>query len=246
MTDLSNGAAEALRRIADADAGEGHLFRPMFVQQIDGPAMVDPSIDGHDALQAGAMFELDGAGLIRMQPKVAQDDEFGPFQLTAAGRTEAARRATPGGAGPALSSWDTLEPIRAAIYERWNAEGSPPFGLTLDDTTVAPGLTAEQLRVALGYLRDGGMIEYRDALGPQLPMGVRPSQKTIEEFGRWPTNDPTVLADRLLETLDAAIANATDPEDRSRLQKARDALGEVSKTAAGGMVVALGKYLTGI
>jgi pyrimidine deaminase RibD-like protein len=88
MAGLTSELADLLRRIADADAAAGgHArFRPFFVEQVDGPVGVKPHIDGHHELQAGPMFALRDLGYVEIAQPTTEENEYGPFQLTAAGR----------------------------------------------------------------------------------------------------------------------------------------------------------------
>ncbi len=93
MAGLTSELADVLRRIANADAAAGgHArFRPFFVNQTDGPIAIEPCIDGHQELQAGPMFALRDLGYVEIAPPTAEDNEYGPFLLTAAGRDAIAR-----------------------------------------------------------------------------------------------------------------------------------------------------------
>ncbi len=93
MTELTSELADVLRRIANADtAAGGHArFTPFFVDQTDGPTATEPHIEGYQDLRAGRMFALRDLGFLEVAPPTAEDHEYGPFQLTAAGRDAVAR-----------------------------------------------------------------------------------------------------------------------------------------------------------
>jgi pyrimidine deaminase RibD-like protein len=100
MAGLTPELADVLRRIANGDAAAGgHVrFRPFFVEQADGPISIEPHIDGHQELRAGRMFALRDLGYVEIAPPTAEENEYGPFQLTAAGRDAIARFCEPAGA----------------------------------------------------------------------------------------------------------------------------------------------------
>ena len=110
MAGLTPELADVLRRIANGDeAAGGHVrFTPFFIQQADGPISIAPQIEGHQELRAGRMFALRDLGYVDIAPPTAEENEYGPFQLTAAGRDAIARWGEPAGA-EATSSRAAME-----------------------------------------------------------------------------------------------------------------------------------------
>lgn len=249
--------ADLLLRLVRIDAGAHETFRPVFRGGMAPMIFTSHALeDGEPEIKPGLVHGLADYALVDLEP--APNKILGPFRITPLGRRTAQavatsasasvyRRERRGDGQPVDTSWRALEPILVAIHDRFVAAGASRELSGRDaHQGAAPDLTEAQFAASLRVLRDGGYLEYRSEVGPVVPNGIRPTQRTIERLGRWPTDDPNQLADRLLDALDVAIENASSPEDRTRLQQAREALGEVSKSAAGGMVVALGKYLTGL
>jgi pyrimidine deaminase RibD-like protein len=100
MAGLTPELADVLRRLSDGDAAAGgHVrFRPFFAEQADGPISIEPHIDRHQELQAGRMFALRDLGYVEIAPPTAEENEYGPFQLTAAGRDAIGRFREPAAA----------------------------------------------------------------------------------------------------------------------------------------------------
>lgn len=148
MAGLTPDLADVLRRIANGDAaGGGHvLFRPFFVEQADGPISIQPHIDGHQELQAGRMFALRDLGYVAIAPPTAEENEYGPFQLTAAGRDAIARFGEPAGAA-LMTSRAAMEQAIAVARRSKSETGkvSPKVGAVVvrDDVIVGEAYRGE-------------------------------------------------------------------------------------------------------
>lgn len=107
---------------------------------------------------------------------------------------------------------------------------SPVIGDSLD----VPGVTARQVGQALRRLGeehihvkdDGGSLDGGDGL--ILVLGLTP--QGLREIGDWPSPEDPIGS--LVAALTAAAARTSDPDERSRLQRAVAAVGGLVGTVA--------------
>lgn len=92
------------------------------------------------------------------------------------------------------------------------------------------GAALRQLEAA-GYLSSG--------LAYQQVKYLVPAPRTHELLSGWPGQTPELLYQRLLEILDRRIDDAATPEERTRLEVARDRFIDLGQTVAGGVLTAL-------
>ena len=246
--------AGVLRRIANADAtAGGHVrFRPFFIEEANGPISIEPHVDGHQELQAGPMFALQDLGYVEIAPSTAEGNEYGPFQLTAAGRNAIARFRDPAAPGADAASrtdtsWERLRHVLVAVVEEWEGRGArEPVATETIVTALAEVSHESDVRVAIDLLEQGGWLSGEFEMGTEGPIEVTPTPKALEEARGWPAHatDTAVVA-TLLRALDEAIERAQDPEEKTRLQTLRTAAGDVGKSVLAGAIVAAGKMAAG-
>lgn len=76
-------------------------------------------------------------------------------------------------------------------------------------------------------LKEDGFVKGGESTGAGVTRFTDLTAKGRREVGQWPS--PDAAADRLLAALDAAIAKAPEGEQKGRLQKAREALGGMTR-----------------
>jgi hypothetical protein len=234
MSRLRPELADVLRRIAAADAGRDVRFRPFFTAQSDGPIKVVPQIEGCEVLQAGRIFALHDLAFREVEPPRG-NNEFGVFWITAASRDAVARYRERIGVAPARAmdtSWVRLRPVLVAVVEQWEQLGARDAVET--DAIVAAlddDFDATTVRRALELLEQDDTLEAEFELGSDGPIAVTPAPKALQLLRGWPTqtNDAAIVQ-ALLLALDEAIENTLDPEEKTRLRKLRDAVGDVGKS----------------
>lgn len=137
------------------------------------------------------------------------------------------------------STWETRErPILDAVLAL--EESIEAFAVNNERIVEATGLPPEVVGRALEALEEAGYLTGGDAgtLGDSSPQyfALRLLERGRREVGQWPPS----VADAFLEKLDYMIATAADPDERSRLERLRDAAGEISKGVISGAIVAAG------
>ena len=251
MTSLTSELADVLRRIAEADrAGGGDVrFTPMFVEGAWGPVMVQPDIDGPQALQAGRMSALRELAYLEVEPATGGSSEFGAFRITAAGRDAIARYREPA-ARPVVAmdtSWERLRPILGVVLQQWEQQGArDAVDVDMIVAALADDMEGADVRRALELLEGDGCLVAEFEMGTDGPIAVTPNTKALQLLRGWPTEaGDAAIVQGLLDALDAAIQNTPDPDEKTRLQKLRAAAGDVAKGALAGAIVVAGKAATG-
>jgi hypothetical protein len=247
---LAPELADALRAIAEADGGRHVRFTPFFVAQVQGPIRVDPHFPNPQLLQRGVMFALEELGFVQIAAPTSPNNEYGPVQITAAGRDAAARHfaGAPGAStAPVDLSWDRLRSVLVATVELWERGGArEPVSADAVIEAVADDFEPSFIRVALDLLADDEWLDGAREMGTEGPIDVTPRHKALQEVRGWPAQatDAAVVA-ALLAALDIAIARTNDPEEKTRLQRLRDAAGDVGKSVLASAIVAAGKAAAG-
>jgi hypothetical protein len=252
MGTLDSELASVLRRIAQADAASGgHVrFIPFFASQADGPIRVDPAIDGHEDLRAGAIVALCDLGYLDVAPPSSDSSEYGPFQLTAAGREANARfrEAAPAAqSAPQDTSWDSLRPILVAAVQEWERHGARgPVPTEVVAAALRGDVEESRVQVALDLLEQGGWLTAEFEAGTDWPIEVSPTPKALQDVRGWPGQPgDAAIVRALLAALDDAIERASDPDEKTRLQALRDAAGDVGKSVLAGAILSAGKLALG-
>lgn len=251
MPSLTPELADVLRRIAEADAAGGGdvRFTPFFAAQAHGPIMVEPDIDGPQALQAGRMFALRDLEYLEVEPPRGGSSEFGPFRITAAGRDAIARYREPAGpsVGAMNTSWERLRPILSVVVDQWEEQGARD-AVAVDTivAALADEMQAADVRRALELFERDGCLVAEFKMGTDGPIAVTPDTRALQLVRGWPTEaTDAAIVQGLIEALEAAIQDTSDPDEKSRLRKLRDAAGDVAKSVLAGAIVAGGKAATG-
>lgn len=140
--------------------------------------------------------------------------------------------------------WQSVAlPTLKAAYEVWRQSGARPDGVLA--TKIAGRIEGRvenhTLRV-IGALSEGGYLRPTSQLGTNgAPMFVAVTPQGLQVVGGWPTTSAEAATAALLAGLDEAVENAP-PEERSRLERLRDAAYDVGQ---GTMVEVLKHVLTG-
>ena len=137
------------------------------------------------------------------------------------------------------STWEQREqPILEAIASFEEAGEDA----TNESVAAATGLEPSVVGRTMRRLDQAGFISAADAtsMGDPHPVYVEAEllERGLRVVGQWPPE----VADAFLGRLDAAIAAATDPDERTRLERLRSAAGDVGKAVVSGAIVAAGQW----
>lgn len=138
-------------------------------------------------------------------------------------------------------TWDEREAI--ILKAVLNAEAEQR-SVNNDDVAAATGLSRDAVDRGLLALAEANYVTGTNAAAEELCylLDIGLLERGRRATGQWPSDDP---AEELIAALRERIEQETDPVERSRLERLRDALGEVSKSVVAGLVTAAAKSLTG-
>jgi hypothetical protein len=136
--------------------------------------------------------------------------------------------------------WERTSPVLHAAYRLLSERP----GANPDQEQVAallPDMERADVTHALMLLRDMDYIGGHVASGPRVDL-ISPTEKGLQKTMGWPGPDDAkgVGADVLLKALDERIAQAETPDERTRVQRIRDA---VADTGQGVVTEVLGAWL---
>jgi hypothetical protein len=198
--------------------------------------------DGSSTADVGDLDELERKGLIAFLSRRNAYD--GDLRLTAEGERHAetlerVRRGVPQGAAPMSMDWEESLPVLRAALGAWEKAGAPQEGVHPEEIASELGREPQDphLGAALRQLEVAGYLS--SGLAYQQVRYLVPAPRTHELLSGWPGQTPELLYQRLLEILDGRIADATTPEERTRLEMARDRFIDLGQTVAGGVLTAL-------
>lgn len=111
-----------------------------------------------------------------------------------------------------------------------------------DRVAVEAGLDHHTCLRTLRNLIRAGYVRATDAggLSGDAFMGIELEERGRRAIGQWPSTEP---ADAFVRALDGMLAVETNPDERGRLQRLRDAAADVAKQALAGAVVVAGETL---
>lgn len=128
----------------------------------------------------------------------------------------------------ARDTWaDRDFPVLVAVVE--GVDATAGVGVRMDAVAERTGLPVAEVVTAARALADADLIEIRWIMG-NAGAGSRinrVSGQARQLTGAWPSAEG--YADRLIEAVDVLERNADSDEERSRLQKLRDALGSAGR-----------------
>lgn len=139
--------------------------------------------------------------------------------------------------------WSDVEPTLMATYKLLDdneevgqgevcaAMGQPPG----DPTTIR----------ALELLFKGDYIGGPTIDNTPVPVFIEATPKGLEQASGWPGEDGSRQIDLLLQLLDKRIELAETPEEKSKVQQARDAFAGLSKDVAVGVLTAYVAQVSG-
>lgn len=187
----------------------------------------------HRSATLADLEDLEAAGLVSVDWGASSNGRRGELRLSPAGEVYVDRLAAPPmpPAEPMDSGWqqNVMPLLRAAAgLERELAPGS---GITQDALNAAldrpPGdpqtaTTLIQLSTA-GYLRDELSVEQIDG-----PISFRLGERALQQVAGWPGAGGDLASD-LLALIDHRLADpAVSDDERGRLQRLRDTVGDVA------------------
>lgn len=221
-----------LMRLVEAwDTGErkGQKVDFMWSQTMGGDPrarITHPGLAGVEEARIAVpdLRELEDAGLVALT-----DTRRGGGQLRLTGdglayanRIRQRTRRAPGG----LAWKEDVRPVLGAVYAATSATGSA-FGV--DQAAVNEELgrdpkDATTDRVLHELERSGYLEASVSATGDMLGANVvRLTEKGLQQVAGWPSQDSLGMADRLLWVLEERIEQAPTEDERTRLQRLRDA-----------------------
>lgn len=205
----------------------------------------------HRDLVLSDIEDLEAAQLIAVDWGTGPNGTRGDFRLTPGGErsADALRAPPPSPAAPIPSGWrsDVL-PVLEAAYVVEQRLG-PDEGITQDSVNAQLGrlpsdaatATALSQLSASGYLRDEQSVEQIDG-----PLFFRLGERALQQVAGWPGGGGDLAGD-LLALIDQRIADpALDEDERSRLVRLRDTVGDVGKGVVTGLLTTIVKSHTGI
>lgn len=140
----------------------------------------------------------------------------------------------------------TWEDLEQPILEAVAALEHPDRSTGLADIVAASGLSAEQVKVGVSRLLPSDLLEGKEFRGDDRLLGVqglRLLPKGRQAVDQWPSSDP---AEAFLQVLAQRIAVEDDPDERGRLEKARDSAGRVGQGVLTGVITAVVQQVTGL
>lgn len=144
----------------------------------------------------------------------------------------------------AALTWEHRErPILEAILslEEAGTHRDANVELLAEMTGLEPAVVGR----ALQSLSDARFVEAIDSstFGSTYPeyMAPRLLERGRRDVGQWPPD----VAEAFTQRLDTLISAETDPAEKGRLQRLKEAAGEVSKGVVSGAIVAAGQWAVG-
>jgi hypothetical protein len=143
---------------------------------------------------------------------------------------------------PGTHEWLDMLRVIAAVADAFDREGTVGIGVKAGTVADALGCSPHDpnLHSALFVLAEADYLHFRE-VGDLSASWVRPAPRALEYVRGWPSRDPDLVTRRLDEALVTAIERTDDPEEKTRLQRVRSAIGDISKTVVAGLVLEVGK-----
>jgi hypothetical protein len=205
----------------------------------------------HRSATLSDLEDLEAAGVVSVDWGASSNGRRGELRLTPAGEVYVERLAAPPTppAEPMDSDWQqNVMPLLKAASEL-ERQLPPGSGITQDALNVSLGRPAGDPQTATtliqlstaGYLRDEQSVEQVDG-----PIFFRLGEKALQRVAGWPGAGGDLTSD-LLALIEQRLA---DPEvsndERKRLERMRDTVGDVGKGVMTGLLTALIKSHTGV
>jgi hypothetical protein len=196
--------------------------------------------------QIADIEDLADAGFVAVDWGISSNGRRGDLRLTPAGEAHVDRLASPSPAPSAPVGSDWQENILPLLRAAADLERSlSPDGLISRDTLNAAlgrsqgdqqtSTTLMQLSTA-GSFRDELSVEQLDG-----PLAFRLGEKALQRVAGWPGGSGD-LASELLALIDSRLADpAVSQDERGRLERLRQTLGDVGKGVVTGLLTALVK-----
>jgi hypothetical protein len=139
--------------------------------------------------------------------------------------------------------WDSeVRPVLVAIYRVLNEAESVSAQVESEEVNRLLGREPrdERLDFVLAYLQRADYIDGYRAFGGVWNNITLLGPGLVEVAG-WPATPGEDYAAKLLDVLDERIAEAPDPEERTRLERFRDAVGTVGTGVVTGVLTDLAR-----
>jgi hypothetical protein len=144
----------------------------------------------------------------------------------------------------ATPTWTDRElPILEAIRSVEEAEGDRISSM---DLAKMVGLPEAEVRVGVRALREAGYMAYGQLLGGEQRSWVATFPGLREKGRRAVQQWPSDGLGSLVELIEQRIADATDPEERSKLERLRDGLLGVGQGVATSIISSWLRQLSGL
>jgi len=217
--------------------------------KLSHPSMTREWADRSNARRGAQIADIEDladAGLIAIEWGISSNGRRGELRLTPAGEALIDRLASPSPAPSTPVGSDWHENIMPLLCVAADLESTlPPDGLVTQDAlnvTLGRPLGDPQTSTALmqlssaGYFRDELSIDEIDG-----PIAFRLGEKALQRVAGWPGGSGD-LASELLALIDRRLADpAVSEDERGRLERLRQTLGEVGKGVVTGLLTALVK-----
>lgn len=112
--------------------------------------------------------------------------------------------------------------------------------LAAGQVAAVTGLDLDTTLEALERLLKAGYIDAQALHGDNRTVAViigGMTERGLREVGAWPSTE--VAADRLIAALDALVANASTPDERTRWQRVRDGIAGAGRDVTVGLATAV-------
>lgn len=124
-------------------------------------------------------------------------------------------------------TWETRE-LRLLEVIALDEEAGGTYGLASDEVGRRAEIPEREVNVGMRALNDAGFIAGSVIHTPQgwAIINIRLTERGRRAVGQWPSDD---LAAELLRILDGRIERAPEGDERTRLQRLRDAAADVGR-----------------
>jgi hypothetical protein len=140
--------------------------------------------------------------------------------------------------------WSEARPVLEATYRLLNKADQT----TQEEVCSALGVPAGHERTirALALLFEAGYIDGLEVDSSPAPIFIRATEKGLREASNWPGRPAPDQVELLLRLLDERIESPETPDDeKGKLRRVRDALGDLGRDIAVGVLTAYVSRATG-
>lgn len=147
---------------------------------------------------------------------------------------------------PRLDWDDDVRPVLVAVKQA--ADASDDIHRRIDSRAIEASLGREEgdleTFAALEALSDAGYVEGQAGFGnPPTWFFLKLTEKGRQEVSGWPVTPGADYGAKFIEELDRRIEDAPDDQERTRLQRFREAAGEIGKGVITGVLTDMARGL---